>query len=163
MKKLIYFSLVLFLFVSCSPSKRIQRIADKHGTRITDTLHLDTLVFIPSFSFDTIIDNEIGIDSGNSFVDTTNLVLDDGTQIQIIESGQIQKGKNQGVEMINSKKGIIINRPGQSIPIKMDIEYDKIEVKPPDKLDVLLSNFKWAALMALAIALIISTIRKLFQ
>lgn len=163
MKKLIYISFVLFLFTSCSPSKRIQRIADKHGTRITDTLHLDTLVFIPSFSFDTIVENEIRIEAGNTFVDTTNLILDDGTQIQIIESSQVQRGKNNGIEMINSKKGFIINRPGQSIPIKMDIEYDKIEVKPPDKLDVLLLNFKWAALMALAIALIISTIRKLFQ
>jgi len=163
MRNLVFIIFSIIVFVACSPGKRIQRIAEKHGEHVVDTLRLDTTATIPEFHFDTMVEKEISIDTNEYFVDTIELVLDNGTKIQIIDSTKIIRSPNEEPEKLKRKRVYSIDQPEKEIPIKMDLPYDKIEVNPPDKIDVLLSNFKWAALMALAIALIITTLRKLFQ
>lgn len=162
MKKLLLVLFVSLLIISCSPQKRLQRLADEHGELITDTIHLDTSVINPALHFDSIIEKEIANQNNDSsllFVDTLILILEDGTKINQVDTFGIIVGE-KGPQKLKRKTRYQIDRATQVIPFKAKIPYQKYEIKPPDKIDMLLVNLKWFALSILGIVAIILFIRK---
>ncbi|NPD47500.1 hypothetical protein [Lentimicrobium sp. S6] len=163
MKKLLLVLFISLLIISCSPQKRLQRLAEKHGELITDTIPLDTSVIIPALHFDSLIEKEIANQNNDSsllFVDTLILILEDGTQINQVDTFEIISGEKKP-QKLKRKTRYQIDRIEQVIPFKAKIPYQKYEIKPPDKIDMLLANFKWFALSVLGVVVIVLVIRKL--
>lgn len=162
-KKLLYILILTGLFISCSPTKRIQRLAEKHGELVKDTLHVDTNFIIPELNQDTIIGKEPiifnNIDSSFTHVDTTNIVLEDGTKVEQVTETTVTR-EPSGLQKLESKTNYSFEKPADTIPIKLDLPFDKIVVEPPSLLDQAMDNIKWLALGAFSILLIFIIIKK---
>lgn len=166
MKKYLLVILVLAVFFSCSPQKRIQRLAEKHGVETTKTHSFDSLIAIKGIHFDSAIEKQLHQDSTTkTFVDTNTFILNDGTKITVIDSFTLNPMNNKtgGVNDLNRSTRVIAERDKKEIHIKDDFEYNQIEVKPPDKWDMILQNLKWFAISIFAIVALVFTIRKFFS
>ena len=155
--------LVFSLWVtSCSPQKRIQRLADRHGVETKLEVTLDTIIDIDSLRFDTLISKELSFDTSRVIIDTTRLLLEDGTELVIIDQ-YISNERAAQPGKIRNKKGIVVFRPLKKINIKKKLDIDRIVVNPPDKIDVLLADMKWFVMLLFAFGFIVLVIRKLFK
>ena len=78
MKKAIYLILVIIIFVSCSPQRRLDRLVTKHPelTRI-DTIKIQDSVFVPGTKVDTVF--------RASLLHDTVRITQEKLQIQLIE------------------------------------------------------------------------------
>ncbi len=155
--------LLFFFFLSgCNSTKRIQKLAHKHGEEISKTITLDTSIIISVLQYDTTIEKKIIKDTISFvYIDTNNIVLSDGTEIQIIDS--LYFDHDILPRYLSRKTGIIINRSEKEIPIKFTNKYKQIVIKPPDKIDIILRDIKWIALSVLSFAAIIIGVKKILS
>ena len=105
---ILFFSI---LSISCSPQKRIARIAEKYNLYSIDTLHYKDTIFIPAKNIQTV-----------SILDTANNFR--------YQSGDIGY---QGYILKDSLVFLTITIPADTVFIDKKIPTTKIEVKPPAK------------------------------
>jgi len=88
------------------------------------------------------------------------IILEDGTEINIID--QFTSHDHGAIQQIKLKRTALIFREDKELHLKKNRTYKRIEVTPPDKMDVFLANFKWFALSVLGFLGIAFFIRRFF-
>lgn len=160
MRKIIFISIIFALFISCSPQKRVARLADKYGVIQSDTIKIDTAYKIPALHFDTTLNRIIDQDTAaRIFVDTFNFILEDGTTIQVIDTTQEIRGENP--TKLKRKTRFIVDRESREIPISIKAPFQKIVVEQPTIWHKLIDNIKWLTLSILAIFLILLILKNI--
>ena len=156
------------LMASCSPQRRIQRLAEKHGVENTLTVKWDTAFKINSINFDTLIEKEFDIDSASLndldptsviYVDSNKIILNNGTEILIVDTVIVRENGEQP-STVDRKTGIVVFNQGSEININKNIDVDQIVVEPPDKLDVLLDNILWVFLSIIGLVIVVLVLRR---